>query len=210
MYRTWVLGGWHDGWRGMLKIVHDCVYDAFTWVGYARSRAARTSSREQPQNADGTTGSVAISDASTTAARADRSGGELGARLTASRRELRPRSRRARRRRRGPDHRRELHGQAGADGPSRRRRRARPPADDLGGGPAESDRGPRRRYRTGPCRRSTASGPRRQRRGRTVLIAQRSARRHPLRGRAPGTRSLIGTACGELPLTRIPYQWRAR
>ena len=53
MYRTWVLGGWHDGWRGMLKIVHDCVYDAFTWVGYARSRAARTSSREQPHNADG-------------------------------------------------------------------------------------------------------------------------------------------------------------
>ena len=45
MYRTWVLGGWHDGWRGMLKIVHDCVYDALTWVGYARSRAARTSAK---------------------------------------------------------------------------------------------------------------------------------------------------------------------
>ena len=52
MYRTWVLGGWHDGWRGMLKIVHDCVYDALTWVGYARSRTARMSA-DEPQNGDG-------------------------------------------------------------------------------------------------------------------------------------------------------------
>ena len=54
VYRTWVLGGWHDGWRGMLKIVHDCLYDSLTsGLGYARSRAGRT--REDPEN-EGRTG----------------------------------------------------------------------------------------------------------------------------------------------------------
>ena len=31
-YRTVLLGGWRDGWRGLVKIALDCVSDALVWV----------------------------------------------------------------------------------------------------------------------------------------------------------------------------------
>jgi glycosyltransferase involved in cell wall biosynthesis len=37
VYRTWLLGGWRDGYAGMTKIVLDCLYDSLSWIGYARA-----------------------------------------------------------------------------------------------------------------------------------------------------------------------------
>jgi hypothetical protein len=37
VYRTWLLGGWRDGFAGITKIVLDCLYDTLSWVGYARA-----------------------------------------------------------------------------------------------------------------------------------------------------------------------------
>jgi (heptosyl)LPS beta-1,4-glucosyltransferase len=46
VYRTWVLGGWRDGFAGLTKIVLDCLYDSLSWIGYARaSRQSNEDSR---------------------------------------------------------------------------------------------------------------------------------------------------------------------
>jgi hypothetical protein len=42
VYRTWLLGGWRDGFAGMTKILLDCLYDSLTWVRYAQARRRRT------------------------------------------------------------------------------------------------------------------------------------------------------------------------
>jgi len=36
VYRTIALGGWRDGWRGLLKIAIDCTSDALVWIHVAR------------------------------------------------------------------------------------------------------------------------------------------------------------------------------
>jgi glycosyltransferase involved in cell wall biosynthesis len=38
VYRSWLLGGWRDGWAGITKILLDCLYDSLTWIRYLRSR----------------------------------------------------------------------------------------------------------------------------------------------------------------------------
>jgi glycosyltransferase involved in cell wall biosynthesis len=38
VYRTWLLGGWRDGFAGIALILLDCSYDSLTWVHYARRR----------------------------------------------------------------------------------------------------------------------------------------------------------------------------
>ncbi len=40
VYRTWLLGGWRDGWAGIAKILLDCAYDSLTWLHHLRSRPA--------------------------------------------------------------------------------------------------------------------------------------------------------------------------
>jgi hypothetical protein len=38
LYRTWLLGGWRDGFAGIALIVLDCSYDSLTWIHYGRAR----------------------------------------------------------------------------------------------------------------------------------------------------------------------------
>ncbi len=40
VYRTWLLGGWRDGFAGITKILLDCLYDSLSWIRYARARSA--------------------------------------------------------------------------------------------------------------------------------------------------------------------------
>ena len=48
VYRSWLLGGWRDGWPGITKILLDCVYDSLTWVRFLNSRGGVRRRTSQP------------------------------------------------------------------------------------------------------------------------------------------------------------------
>jgi glycosyltransferase involved in cell wall biosynthesis len=51
VYRTWLLGGWKDGFAGLAKILLDCVYDSLTWFHYVRaSRRPANAQRSSASN----------------------------------------------------------------------------------------------------------------------------------------------------------------
>lgn len=50
-YRTWLLGGWRDGYAGITKILLDCLYDSLTWVRYVRAGRRATDDSRRSETA---------------------------------------------------------------------------------------------------------------------------------------------------------------